>query len=102
MNGTGSSPFGITIPDLSRVAFFDGERLDAGDLNAASSLQRELRWLHNRSLHSWGIALGFAVSGDKGAQQITVGPGYGVDCLGREVILTETLARVVMLRDQRP
>ena len=89
---------GVAIPDLSRVAFFDGERLEAGDLNAASTLQRELRWLHNRSLHSWGIALGFAVSGDKGAQQVTVSPGYGVDALGREVILTEPLTKVVPSR----
>jgi hypothetical protein len=88
----------IEIPDLSRVVFFDGERLEASDLNAASTLQRELRWLHNRSLHSWGIALGFAVSGDKGAQQVTVSPGYGVDSLGREVILTEPITKVVPSR----
>src|SRR5215831_635200 len=87
--GTG----GGTIPDLSRVAFFDGERLVAEDLNAASALQREVRWLHNRSLHTWGIALGFAVNGDKGAQQVTVSPGYGIDSLGREVILTESLTK---------
>jgi hypothetical protein len=94
MNGAG----GVNFPDLSRVAFFDGERLAAGDLNAAATVQRELRWLHNRSLHSWGIALGFAVTGDKGAQQVTVSPGYGVDSLGREVVLTEALTKVVPSR----
>ncbi|HEY1294116.1 MAG TPA: hypothetical protein VGJ60_13650 [Chloroflexota bacterium] len=86
------------FPDLSRVAFFDGERLAAADLNAAATVQRELRWLHNRSLHSWGIALGFAVSGATGDQQVVIGPGYGVDCLGREVILTESITRVVPSR----
>ena len=98
MNGASSQSGGVNIPDLSRVAFFDGERLAAGDLNAAATVQRELRWLHNRSLHSWGIALGFAATGDKGAQQVTVSPGYGVDCLGREVILTETLTKMVPAR----
>jgi hypothetical protein len=98
MTGAAGQRSPVDIPDLSRVTFFDGERLDAGDLNAASTLQRELRWLHNRSLHSWGIALGFAVSGSKGAQQVTVSPGYGVDCLGREVILTESLTKVVPSR----
>src|SRR5262249_23658315 len=80
---------------LSRVAFFEGERLAAADLNAAATVQRELRWLHNRSLHSWGIALGFAVTGGTGDQQVMVGPGYGVDGVGREVILTESITIVV-------
>jgi hypothetical protein len=95
MSGASSQTSSGLFPDLSRVAFFDGERLAAADLNAASTVQRELRWLHNRSLHSWGIALGFAVSGGSGDQQVAVGPGYGVDCIGREVILTETITMVV-------
>jgi hypothetical protein len=99
MNGvSGQSTTTVSIPDLSRVAFFDGERLAAVDLNEAASVQRELRWLHNRSLHSWGIALGFAISGAKGDQHVQVGPGYAVDCLGREIILTETLTKVVPAR----
>ena len=41
---------------------------------------RELRWLHNRALHNWGIAVGFAVSGAKGSREVTVSPGYALDC----------------------
>ena len=88
------------IPDLSRVSYFDGQRLAALDLNAAGFVQRELRWLHNRSLHGWGIGFGFSVAGAKGDTQVGVGPGYAVDCLGREIVLTESLTRAVPARAQ--
>jgi hypothetical protein len=77
------------IPALERSAFFDGQRLLARDLGELQRAQRELRWLHNRSLHGWGIGIGLTVSGERGATAVSVEPGYGVDCLGREIILTE-------------
>lgn len=96
----------LGFSDLSRVTFFDGQRLEANDLNAAATVQRELRWLHNRSLHNWGIGLGFAVSGAKGDRQVQIGPGYAIDCQGREIILTESISKVVPARagtsDGRP
>ena len=87
-----------TIPDLDRVAFFDGQRLAADDLNDAAAVQRALRWLHNRSLHGWGVGLGFAVSGIKGDRQVQIGPGYAIDCLGREIILAEATTKPVPAR----
>jgi hypothetical protein len=98
MTGFNGHPDPSAVPDLARVSFFDGQRLAAFDLNAAATLQRELRWLHNRSLHGWGIGLGFTVSGAKGDTQVSVGPGYAIDCLGREIVLTESLARAVPAR----
>ncbi len=98
MNGSTTPTGQSSIPDLNRVVYFDGQRLAAEDLNEAATVQRELRWLHNRSLHNWGIGLGFAVSGNKGDRQVTVGLGYAVDCLGREIILTEPLTRAVPAR----
>lgn len=103
MNGNSTTtPKGqADIPDLSRVTFFDGQRLVAGDLNDAATVQRELRWLHNRSLHAWGIGLGFAVSGAKDDRQVQVGPGYAIDCRGREIILTETISKAVPARSDK-
>ena len=86
------------IPDLDRVAFFDGERLVAGDLNDAAATQRALRWLHIRSLHGWGIGLGFDVFGNTGDRQVRIGPGYATDCLGREIILAEATTKPVPAR----
>ena len=77
------------IPSLERVAFFSGQSLGASDLTALQRWQRELRWLHNRSLHAWGVAEGLAASGRRGDTRVTVEPGYGVDALGRELLLAE-------------
>jgi hypothetical protein len=88
----------VALPDLSRVAFFDGQRLAADDLNGAAGTQRAFRFLHNRSLHGWGIGLGFAVSGARSARQVSVAPGYAVDCLGREIVLTQSIQKPVPAR----
>jgi hypothetical protein len=78
----------VDIPDIERVTFFTGQRLTEKDLAALQRANRELRWLHNCSLHSWGIGIGLAVAGERGGSAVTIEPGYGIDCLGREIILT--------------
>ena len=45
MNTFGSPKF------IERVRFFDNERLIAPDLQAIDDFARQMRWLHNRSLH---------------------------------------------------
>jgi hypothetical protein len=72
---------------VDRVQFFAGQRLLAGDLQALEELQREMRWLHNRSLHQPGVASGFAVRGSKGDSVLVIEPGYAIDALGRELVL---------------
>jgi hypothetical protein len=72
-----------------RLQFFNGQRLFAPDLQAIEAFNREMRWLHNRSLHDWGVAAGFAVSGEKGDRQVVVSPGYAIDVDGREIVLTQ-------------
>jgi hypothetical protein len=74
---------------LERIQFFNGERLFAADLQTLEEFQREMRWLHNKSLHQPGVASGFAVAGEKGDGQVTVQPGYAIDSSGREIVLTE-------------
>ena len=83
------------IPELERIMFFDGQQLTAADLSELQRTNRELRWLHNRSLHRWGIGFGLDVTGQKGDSTVTVSPGYGVDCLGREIILTQPVTKTV-------
>jgi hypothetical protein len=74
---------------LERLQFFNGQRLLASDLRSLESFNREMRWLHNQSLHQAGIGSGFAVSGNKGDRQVTISPGYAIDACGREIVLTE-------------
>ncbi len=74
---------------LERIQFFNGERLFASDLQALEAFNREMRWLHNQSLHQAGVGSGFQVVGNVGDRQVTIAPGYAIDCCGREIILTE-------------
>jgi hypothetical protein len=75
---------------VERIQFFNGQRLFAADLDALDGFNREMRWLHNQSLHQPGIGSGYAVYGKKGDRQVTIEPGYAIDALGREIVLTTT------------
>jgi hypothetical protein len=83
------------IPELERVRFFSGELLTADDLAALDSNNRELRWLHNRTLHNWGIGFGFDLVGKRGDTLVTVNPGYAIDIDGREIILSRPVQRPI-------
>jgi hypothetical protein len=74
-------------PQLERPAFFDGQLLAAADLNAIYDYHREMRWLHNRTLHGCGIAWGMTVEGAVGDRTVTISPGYALDCLGHDLVL---------------
>ena len=80
---------------IERLQFFNGQRLFASDLQGADDFNREMRWLHNRSLHQPGIGMGYAVHGLKGDREVTIGAGYALDALGREIVLTNTLTQQV-------
>jgi hypothetical protein len=75
---------------VERLQFFDGQRLFASDLQGLDEFNREMRRVHNQFLHAPGVGNGFAVTGKKGDREVTVGPGYAVDSLGHEIILTQT------------
>jgi hypothetical protein len=83
------------IPELERVTFFPGQQLSAADLTEFERANRELRWLHNRSLHGWGIGIGLGVTGERGDGRVLIDAGYAVDGLGREIILTESRTKKV-------
>ena len=72
-----------------RIRFFEGQRLLASDLQDLEEFNREMRQLHNRSLHQPGVASGYAVSGNRDDREVTIQPGYAIDALGREIVLTE-------------
>ena len=78
-----------------RVLFSKGQRLTAGDLTAAQDVNRKMLWLHNRSLHQWGIGAGMAVAGEKGSREVTIGPGFALDADGREIVLREGVTEPV-------
>ncbi|MHB1224674.1 MAG: hypothetical protein ACYC2G_11640 [Gemmatimonadaceae bacterium] len=85
----------LAIPDLVRPTFFDGQRLDADDLTAVYEFHRSLRWLHNRSLHGWGVASGLTVTARKGDGELTVSAGYALDCEGHDIVLARAVTLAV-------
>lgn len=76
-----------SVPHIERLDFFNGQRLFAEDLQTLDGFNRQMRWLHNLSLHTFGIGSGFAVHGDPGNREVTILPGYAIDRDGREIIL---------------
>ena len=80
---------------LERRNFFDYERLFAADLNDQESFHREMRWLHNRSLHQPGVGNGYKITGAKGDRQVTIGPGYALDAYGREIVLVREVMQPI-------
>jgi hypothetical protein len=74
---------------VERFQFFNGQRLFASDLQGLEEFNREMRWLHNQSLHQPGVGNGLAVNGKREDREVTIGPGYATDSMGREIILTE-------------
>lgn len=73
---------------VERPRFFNGQQLFDADLQAIDAFNREMRWLHNRSLHQPGIGRGLAATGRRDDREVRVGPGYALDALGREIVLT--------------
>jgi hypothetical protein len=83
------------IPQLERIVFYPGELLTADDLTTLDGNSRALRWLHNRSLHNWGIGIGLDINGNRGDTSVTVNPGYSIDSLGREIILSSPVQQPI-------
>ncbi len=71
-----------------RVNFVDGLQLTAADLAAEQAYHRDMRYLHNR-LHGYGTVSGLEVVVTRG--RVRVGPGMGIDVLGREIVVAAPL-----------
>lgn len=84
-------PADLQVP-FDRVTYRDGQLLASRDLQDDVRANQRLRSLHTRYLHeTWGIALGFSVTGFAGSTSVQVGPGYAVDGSARDILLAETL-----------
>lgn len=85
----------MPLPRADRPQYFEGQILTADDLNAAQDVDTDLRRLHHRMLHGWGIASGLVVSARRGAVTVSIGAGYALDSSGRELVLIEPTEKPV-------
>jgi hypothetical protein len=76
-------------PLLPWPTFHDGRRLTPDDLNDVKQSVRELQWLHNRTLHDWGVADGYEVTGLEHRRGVRVRRGVAYDVQGRELLLND-------------
>jgi hypothetical protein len=80
----------MSDPAIERLNYFNGQRLEAGDLKLEQDYHINVRRWLNRSLLTPGIAKGLEVSVKPGdPHTILVDPGLALDALGREIILVE-------------
>jgi len=70
-----------------RPLYFDRQLLAQEDLSLAQGYSVSRRRQHNRSLHTWGITEGLALSFTPGSSVATLSPGCAIDALGQEIVL---------------
>ncbi len=77
-----------------RLRHYQGQRLQAADLQDEYDNLTALRGLHVVGLHdTWGIALGFSVQmGPPGSNTVLIAPGLAYDARGHEIVLTASHA----------
>jgi len=85
----------IPLPSPDRPVFFPGQLLTAADLGFQHTLESQLRQLHHRMLHGWGIASGLAVTANRGDTTVVLEAGYAIDSAGRELVAGQALTAPV-------
>lgn len=77
--------------DVERFRYWQGQMLRSRDLREQLAVEAELRWWHNRALHSaYGVRSGFAVTAVEHGNSLVgveVDCGVAYDCYGRELVL---------------
>jgi hypothetical protein len=73
--------------EIKRLNYYNSQFLVDADFNDEQLYHNQMRRLHNRALHTWGILQGLEVGRVQDKAQVTVAPGAAIDRLGREIVL---------------
>ena len=77
---------------LTTIRHRDGELLRARDLAAEVAGEEARRAVHVLAVHdTWGVALGFSLGVGVSGRGAVVGPGFGYDRRGRELVSAATV-----------
>jgi hypothetical protein len=80
------------MSDVKRLHYFNHQFLEERDFRDEQAYHNEMRYRHNRWLHSWGVVTGLQV--ERSAHQtVTVQPGMALDSFGREIVLLEAITK---------
>ena len=78
--------------ELERFLYWQGQTLRSRDFRDQAAVNAQLRWWHNRSLHSaYGLSYGLEVVNDvvNGVAVVHIKCGAAYDCFGRELIVRD-------------
>ena len=76
------------MSQIKRLNYFNNQFLDERDFKDEQNYHITMRRLHNRVLHSWGIADGLEVR-RHGDTEVQIKPGMALDVEGREIWVQE-------------
>lgn len=79
---------------IKRLNYFNNQFLDERDFNDEQKYHIAMRRLHNRALHSWGIADGLEVKKHSDTE-IQIRRGMALDMQGREVWLEDPVNKEI-------
>ena len=78
------------LTEIKRLNYFEGQQLRVEDFRDEQSYHLDMRYLHNRSLHTWGIGRGLAVNQvEDDKRHVKINPGMAIDKDGREIYVPE-------------
>lgn len=75
--------------EIKRLNYYNSQFLVDRDFNDEQLYHKQMRRLHNRALHTWGIVEGLQVERVQNESKVTVSPGIAIDRLGQEVVLAK-------------
>ncbi len=75
------------IRDIKRLNYFTGQFLVEKDFNDEQAYHVDMRRLHNRWLHSWGVANGGLQVEKKADKTLAVAAGLAIDKDGNEIVV---------------
>ena len=88
------------MPEIKRLNYFRTQFLEEGDFIDEQKYHRDMRHLHNKELHDWGIVSGLEVK-QTDNQKVSVSPGVAIDREGHEIVLSSDLGpKEINLSDQ--
>jgi hypothetical protein len=76
--------------EIKRLNYYNSQFLKENDFNDEQLYHNQMRRLHNRALHTWGIVQGLEVTRVADTARVTVSPGIAIDRLGQEIVLPNT------------
>ncbi len=74
---------------IKRLNYFTGQFLKEKDFKDEQVYHTNALSMHNKNLHTWGIASGFDVSFIQGKKHVIVDSGMAIDKNGKQIILEE-------------